>query len=174
MQELETQDKTNWSNWSPGEIIKHFTQAYPVDVVALARALGLNVWETSLSDIAGMVTPDKSNGGIRTGYSIYVNADDPPTRKRFTVAHEIAHYLLHRNTQTKVFTDNQMYRSPGISDQKEAEANRLAADILMPRRLIRQLLDEGITNPSEMATQLNVSPQAMEIRLGLHSRLANR
>ena len=78
--------------------------------------------------------------------------------------------VLSGNKETKVFKDDRMYRSPGMSDQKEAEANRLAADILMPRRLIRRLLDEGITDPEQMALRLRVSPKAMEVRLGLSPR----
>lgn len=157
-----------WDDWSPGEIIKEFTQNAPVDVVSLAEALGVKVWEKPLQNISGMLKPDPENGG-KTGYSIYVNADDALTRKRFTTAHEIAHFLLHRNNDTKEFRDDIKYRSPGVSNEMEAQANRLAADILMPRKLIRQLLDKGITNPSEMANKLGVSPRAMEIRLGLHT-----
>lgn len=163
---------TDWSSWSPGEIIKHFTQEAPVDMIALANALGIKVWEKPLLNISGMVAPDPDNGGA-SGYSIYVNADDSETRKRFTIAHEIAHFLLHRNKDTKEFRDNVKYRSPGVSDQMEAQANRLAADILMPRRLIRKLLDKGITGPDDLAKELRVSPRAMEIRLGLDSRAKN-
>jgi len=158
----------NWSEFRPGEIIKHFTQEPPVDVVSLAEALGLRVWEKSLPNISGMVTPDQLNGG-RSGYSIYVNAEDPLNRRRFTIAHEIAHYLLHRKRMPE-FKDDRMYRSPGLSDDVEAEANRLAADILMPRRIIRKLLDQGVDDPRIMASRLMVSPDAMEIRLGLRSR----
>ncbi len=161
----------NFSEWSPGEIIKHFTQSPPVDVVALAEALGLKVEEKPLSGISGMLVPDAQNGGS-SGYAIYVNAPDARTRKRFTIAHEIAHFLLHRNKDTKEFRDDIKYRSPGVSDALEGQANRLAADILMPRRLIRKLLDEGITNPRTMAEKLGVSLHAMEIRLGLHTKSA--
>lgn len=158
---------TNWSSWSPSEIIKYFTKTSPVNVVGLAEALGIKVWEKNFEgNISGVVKPDPNNGGP-SGYSIYVNAGDSYTRKRFTVAHEIAHFLLHRNKDTKEFSDDLKYRSPGVSDQLEAQANRLAADILMPRRLIRELLDKGVTEPTDMAARLQVSPKAMEIRLGL-------
>jgi hypothetical protein len=160
---------TDWNDWSPSEIIKYFTQEPPVNVTALAEALGLNVQEKPFPDISGMLMPDPENGGP-SGYSIVVNSEDSETRKRFTIAHEIAHFLLHRNKDTKAFTDNIKYRSPGVSDEREAQANRLAADILMPRRLIRKLLDEGITQPNDLAKKLCVSPMAMEIRLGVQSK----
>jgi hypothetical protein len=162
----------DWNSWSPGQIIRHFTQQAPVDVTALAGALGIKVWEKPLVNISGMVAPDPHNGGT-SGYSIYVNSTDSETRRRFTIAHEIAHFLLHRNKDTKEFKDNIQYRSPGMSDELEAQANRLAADILMPRRLIRQLLDQGVTQPNDLAKKLGVSARAMEIRLGLDSRPKN-
>ena len=160
---------TTWDDWSPGEIIKEFTKDAPVDVVGLAEALGLRVSKQPLKNISGMLIPDPQNGG-RAGYSIHINADDAPTRQRFTTAHEIAHFLLHRNKDIREFRDDIKYRSPGITNDMEAQANRLAADILMPRKLIRQLLDEGIMDPDEMAAKLGVSPRAMEIRLGLNAR----
>ena len=46
-----------------------------------------------------------------------------------------------------------MYWSSGISDAKEADANRLAADILMPRRIIRRLLDQGVIDPNDMTSK---------------------
>jgi len=165
--------KTNWnrtdvpSDWSPGQIIKHFTKATPVDVVGIAEALGVRVWEMhSLAEnTAGLIFRDPINGGP-SGYSIGINASDPYNRKRFTVAHEVAHFLLHRNKITKELKDDRMYRS-GLSGQAEEQANRLAADILMPRNLIRELISSGITNPDDMASKLEVSPLAMRIRLGI-------
>jgi Zn-dependent peptidase ImmA (M78 family) len=156
----------------PGEVIRQFTEHPPVNVEGLAKALGLSVWEKELPRNSGMLTADHLSGP--SGYTIYVNSTDALYRRRFTIAHEIAHYLLHRNRETREFMDDRMYRSPGISDAKEAEANRLAADILMPRRIIRRLLDEGITDPQQMASRLMVSPDAMEIRLGLRSKFGQK
>jgi Zn-dependent peptidase ImmA (M78 family) len=156
----------------PGEVIREFTEHPPVDVEGLAKALGLSVWERELPGDSGMLVADHLSGP--SGYTIYVNSTDAVNRRRFTIAHEIAHYLLHRNRDTREFKDNRMYRSPGISDSKEAEANRLAADILMPRRIIRRLLDQGIKDPQDMALRLKVSPDAMEIRLGLSSKFSPR
>jgi Zn-dependent peptidase ImmA (M78 family) len=59
-----------------------------------------------------------------------------------------------------------MYRS-GLSDASEQAANRLAADLLMPAKLIRDLRAKGINAPEEMAKIFVVSSQAMELRLGI-------
>lgn len=151
---------------APGDIIKSFTQQPPVNVIGMAEALGLRVWEMDLGpDVSGMIFLDPKNGGT-SGYSIGINSADSYFRKRFTVAHEIAHFLLHRNRITNQLKDDKMYRS-GIGNQLEYQANRLAADILMPRRLIRYLLEHGVSNPDEMAQRLQVSKPAMYTRLGL-------
>ncbi len=165
--------ETMFNRRPPGEVIREFTEFPPVNVEGLANALGLSVFEKELPGISGMLTADHLSGPC--GYTIYVNSTDPLNRRRFTIAHEIAHYLLHRNkSATAEFKDDRMYRSPGLSDAKEAEANRLAADILMPRRIIRRLLDQGISDPQQMASTLIVSPDAMEIRLGLRSKFSPR
>lgn len=159
----------DWADKPVQEIIRSFTDNPPVNIVGLAEALGIKVWEKPMPTFSGMVMPDDINGG-RSGYSIYVNSEDSLNRRRFTIAHEIAHYLLHRNKYTGSFKDDRMYRSPGVSSASEAEANRLAADLLMPRRLIRKLLAEGISDPYLMANQLQVSSDAMQVRLGLRSK----
>jgi Zn-dependent peptidase ImmA (M78 family) len=156
-------------NMLPGEIIKRFTQYPPVDVKGLAEALGLRVWEENLgSNVSGVIEFNPLKGG-KSGYSIAVNSSDSYFRKRFTVAHEIAHFILHRDKLTKLFKEDRMYRGP-MSGQLEEQANRLAADILMPRRLIRDLLEQGIKTPEGMAAKLQVSVPAMEVRLGLYKR----
>jgi Zn-dependent peptidase ImmA (M78 family) len=153
----------------PGEIIKKFTQAPPVDVKGLAEALGLKVWEENLgADVSGIIEFNPAKGGD-SGYSIAVNSSDSFFRKRFTVAHEIAHFLLHRDKLTKLFKEDRMYRGL-INGQREEEANRLAADILMPRQLVRDLLEQGIKTPEGMAAKLQVSVPAMEVRLGIYKR----
>lgn len=165
--------ETMFNRRPPGEVIREFTEFPPVNVEGLAKALGLSVFEKELPGISGMLTADHLSGPC--GYTIYVNSTDPLNRRRFTIAHEIAHFLLHRNkAATTEFKDDRLYRSPGLSDAKEAEANRLAADILMPRRIIRRLLDQGVTDPNVMADRLKVSPDAMEVRMGLRSKFAQR
>lgn len=164
MQTISWNRRTIPPTWTPGQIIKHFTESYPVDVIGLAQGLGLKVSERSLDpDVSGMIFRDPTDP---SSYSIAVNEADPYYRKRFTIAHEIAHFLLHRNNIGQGLKDDRMYRS-GMSNQLETQANRLAADILMPRRLIRQLLEQGVTEPAAMASRLQVSMDAMKLRLGL-------
>ena len=150
---------------TPGQIILRHQATYPVNVTAIANDLGVNVWEMHNlpPNISGKIFRDKLNGGS-SGYSIGVNASEIYTRKRFTVAHEIAHFILHRDQIGDELLDDAMYRS-GLSTREEIQANQLAADILMPAKLIRQLQGMGFTQPSELARYLKVSEPAMRVRL---------
>jgi Zn-dependent peptidase ImmA (M78 family) len=148
------------------EIIKRFQSSPPVDVGSVAEALGLKVWESSTlpEDVSGKIIRDDINGGPAK-YSILVNSSQSYARKRFTVAHEVAHYVLHRDLIGSGLTDDALYRS-GLATSKEAQANRLAAEILMPDHLLAQgrVFTE---NPDFLAKRYQVSGQAMRIRLGL-------
>ncbi len=144
--------------------IRRLQKHIPIDVVAIARVLGLVVYESHAlpEGIAGKIFQDKKHGG-EGGYSIVVRGGDPFVRKRFTVAHEIAHYLLHRHLfSSGGLVDDALYRSQ-LSGVLEAQANNLAADLLMPWHLLAPLV--ATTRVFELADKFQVSEQAMKIRL---------
>lgn len=108
----------------------------------------------------------KTNGEV----VIRVNRHDVKERQRFTLAHEIAHFLLHEDKIGDGIVDDILYRS-SLSDELEAQANRLAADIVMPWSLIQRALEQGpnlkIEQKIEMlARQSEISTTAIKIRLG--------
>ena len=105
-------------------------------------------------------------------YIIRVTRYDSKERQRFTIAHELAHFLLHKHiidNKSKI-TDTILYRS-NESSEIEMEANRLAADIIMPaepiRRAVKEEFDGYVTDEiiEELAGRCVVSNLAMEIRL---------
>lgn len=115
-------------------------------------------------NISGLIQPDE--GG---NFVIKVNRFESKERQRFTIAHEIAHYLLHRDRINSGIVDSVLYRSK-LSSKIEAEANKLAADIVMPNdavfavmnQLSRPISEDAI---SDLATNFEVSKQAMAIRV---------
>lgn len=146
------------------QILQEYASEIPVRVGALAKALGLDVVVATLPlSISGMVKPE---GGK---YVIKVNRFEPKERQRFTIAHEIAHYLLHRNLIAKGVVDSTLYRSK-LSSRLEAEANKLAADILMPRHIVSRELSnvpEYVDDvDAYLAEKFRVSKSAMDIRTG--------
>ncbi|HEY0522277.1 MAG TPA: ImmA/IrrE family metallo-endopeptidase, partial [Stellaceae bacterium] len=82
----------------------------------------------------------------------------------FTLAHEIAHFILHRDLIEDGVSDDTMYRSKELSGYHEVQANRMAADILMPVMLVKRAA-ELQSNPDLLARVFRVSPAAMKIRL---------
>jgi hypothetical protein len=139
----------------------------PVRLGAIAKDLGVEVKVSSLPlNVSGQI----SNLGGR--YEIKINRHESRQRQRFTLAHELAHFLLHRDIIDDMggkLTDNVLYRS-GASEHIEYEANRLAAQIVMPEKALQNAFSLYGENLSEttvelLAEQFGVSKAAMEIRM---------
>ena len=108
-------------------------------------------------------------------FSVVVNSDEPEPRKRFSAAHELAHYLLHRdlmhNDGDRMMRHvDKLYGKPidnptsPFTRKHEVQANRLAAQIVMPGPLVRERYAE-LRNVANLASEFQVSKVAMEIRL---------
>lgn len=148
-------------------------QAAPVDVESIASMLGLHIVAEDLgSDISGLLVSRDGSA------SIAVRRTDPPNRRRFTIAHEIGHFVLRHHVQRNelVHADRHeqvIYRSPRASeglDPVEVQANQFAASLLMPARFVRDKVEQLEKPFSEadvkaLATEFRVSEQAMTIRL---------
>jgi len=153
----------------PGEmeVVRKYMTTKPVKLGAMASELGLNVRLSALEPgISGMI---ETSGNT---YTIKINRHETRERQRFTLAHEIAHFLLHRHLidSEGSIRDTVLYRS-GQPESIEFEANRLAADLVMPDDQIREDLAK-IRSPLTdevlefLARQWQVSKAAMEIKLG--------
>lgn len=141
------------------------------DVVAVTRALGVEYQEMPL--------PTGQSGYIEydgAGYRIVVNSTESARRRRFTAAHELAHYLLHRdllddrgklNRHTDALFDDAAKRSSSqpFSPWHEVQANRFAAELLIPEALIREDFVKHQRDIAALASRYDVSRSAMEIRL---------
>jgi Zn-dependent peptidase ImmA (M78 family) len=149
---------------SPSEWIRAYQTHPPINVHRMADDLGIRISELPALPVgtSGKLFRDSRS---RAGWSIAVNQADSPTRKRFTIAHEIAHYLLHRNDIRDGVVDDVLYRSQHLSGSQETEANRFAADILMPYDLLQSYA--RIYDVDNLAKKFEVSAQAMSIRLGI-------
>lgn len=150
-------------------LVRQFTATFPVKVGGLAHALGLKVMTAPLPPtISGLIQP---SAAAPAGFEIKVNKYETPERQRFTIAHEIAHYLLHRDSIGHGVVDSIMYRS-NLTSRKETEANKLAATLVMPAPLVTKELSRagGAAQPGvteELAALFRVSAPAMKVRLGL-------
>lgn len=142
----------------------------PVDPLNLAKALGIRVMNAVFSE------ETKSGAIVKRGdqFSIYLNANDSPARKRFTIAHEIGHKLLHMSSNNdSEFIDTQdNFRTVDVLDEpiwtdarkREWEANAFASALLMNGELVKKHWQE-FKDPAGLAWAFQVSVPAMTVRL---------
>jgi Zn-dependent peptidase ImmA (M78 family) len=92
---------------------------------------------------------------------ITVSADEHPCRQRFSLMHEFKHVLDH-TTRHFLYQDTQ-YRT--AAEQAERVADAFAAFALMPKRVVKRLWFQRHQNIEQLASLLQVSPQALRYRL---------
>ena len=139
----------------------------PVKVEDIAARFGVVVSEEQF--------PEDVSGALHRGPDrtvIAVNKTHHEHRRRFTIAHELGHYFLHRDAPAYYDPKNQVgshfrARVTGAEwDPKEVEANRFAAELLMPRKLVRdRVVASTELDAAKLAEEFNVSPEAMTYRL---------
>jgi Zn-dependent peptidase ImmA (M78 family) len=148
-------------------------KAPPVPVEKLAKALGVRVEYNPFDDeLSGMAF-------LRDGKPVIgVNANHHPNRQRFTIAHELGHVLLHRSRldaavlidKNKNFIPRDAISAEG-TDPVEVEANAFASELLMPVKLVRQVLSESTRDLHDdeyliaLAKRFRVSLAAFQFRL---------
>lgn len=120
----------------------------PVNIEAVIRGLGIELDKKAVlhDQISGQIER------IEDGFRISANRADNYFRQRFTMAHGLAHLLLHR------------YRNGEMSSREEAEAIRLAVTILMPADLVRKECKDS-ASVDALAKRFQVSRRAMDMRL---------
>jgi Zn-dependent peptidase ImmA (M78 family) len=140
-------------------------------VERIAAGQGIRVQTSPLPDqLSGLLYREKGAQHAIIG----VNSLHATVRQRFTIAHELGHFLLHKD---EVHVDRgysmrfRSIRSATAEDRAEIEANQFAAELLMPEAFIRKAwkthafaLDDEYSL-SEMARRFQVSPQALTYRL---------
>lgn len=146
-------------------------QSLPVDPAVLAKKLGIKVFSAPLKmDLSGVLI--RSSGDVPL---IYVNENDAPARQRFSVAHEIGHYVLHSDLKGD-FSDTRdeislnFRRTEESDDQDEArrrreiQANKFAASLLMPGEVLRRVIKKN-DDLSDLAEIFGVSIAAIGYRV---------
>ncbi len=146
--------------------IDAYLSEYPVKLGAIAKSLGIKVLLSTLArGTSGQIGQENGDFVIR------VNRHEAKHRQRFTLAHEIAHYLLHRDkiVADGGWSENVLLRS-GQPANVEYEANRLASDLVIPSAQLADATTEysGPMTPEvieDLARRFGVSTAAMEIKL---------
>jgi len=95
--------------------------------------------------LSGLLLPDRGEIWVNAG-----EAQQWPTRRRFTIGHELGHFCLHQQRGAAVWCrtgcveeERRKASLPPLPIEEE-EANAFAAAILMPARLIRRHYRRGM------------------------------
>lgn len=152
------------------KVLKSAGYNIPVDVEGIIQSYGIAVRSQPMEDsMSSMLV-------LRNGRAVIgVNQAHAPTRQRFSLAHELGHFLLHGKLP-RVFLDEAtvFFRDEHAAegnDLEEIEANTFAAELLMPENVLRQMIRQNPFDAFDeravqrLAAQFDVSVQALTIRL---------
>lgn len=142
----------------PDGILEAFELTRPgIPIEDILWRLGITVHERPTASYAGIL----SSQAYPPAATIMLRGTDPPARKRYTLAHELGHLMLH--PLGRQYRDRD-YRGEEHSQIEEAQANRFAADLLMPMWMMDNTYWAFNGNPVALARIFGVSLQAMTIR----------
>lgn len=143
----------------------HWDGRLPVRPDLIAHKMGIKVTplvsDGSNSSQCGFaeITPEGR-------HVISYNTSDPHSRIRFTLAHELGHHVLGHTRNGKKFRE---YTNPSWNDGnyvEEKDANRFAAELLMPEEAIETLINrEKVYAVADLAKRFDVSEEAMYWRM---------
>lgn len=141
----------------------------PVDIVGLANSIGINTYSVDFTDVEEELEIEK---GLILGatlskdeeVNILYRDSDTENRKRFTIAHEIAHCCLH--TDNLIDHHVELRSSIGGADKKEYEANIFAGKLLIPEESLRAIYEKMLLpSLSALVRIFKVSSNVMAARL---------
>jgi len=152
------------------KILDRFGHSIPVDVESIVRAHNLKIKAEALEESVSGMLVIKDDGGV-----VAVNESHHRNRRRFTIAHELGHFVLHGNS-ARVFIDAGpvFYRDEAAADGtriQEIQANTFAAELLMPESAVVDIFRKQPLDPHDeaavrrMAARFEVSAQALTLRL---------
>lgn len=131
----------------------------PVEELIEFEGLGLILSKFDDGEIAGVINLEKKY--------LLVNSNDSVTRQRFTIAHELGHWILHRKLMESNKDIAVLYRKPlgeTDSDPLEQEANCFAANLLVPKDMLKEALEKS-KEEAFLANYFNVSRSVIGYRL---------
>lgn len=157
-------------------VLRSFYYDGQLDLDALCKHLKLDVYNFDFVDgqASGAIVREKGE----ENWKIYVRTEDGSRRKRFTVAHEVGHFLSYQHGgRSRAYIDQHgsiidraiMMRSSELSKdpqvwEMEMEANELAGEMLMPEADVRSYVEEG-KSIEQLADHFGVSESAVTVRL---------
>ncbi|PAF49024.1 hypothetical protein BKH43_07470 [Helicobacter sp. 13S00401-1] len=124
--------------------------SYPVNLAAILNFLGLDAKYSDKIEYEAMLSPKEK--------TIFIRKDTlPMTRKFFSIAHEIGHWVLHSHDKQRPRINLELAQQvDDIDIKEEKEANAFASELLMPYDEVRKLIMIGYS-PQNLQEYFDVS-----------------
>lgn len=132
----------------------------PFDIEDLLIKLAFNVNREELDgDLSGYIEKRHS------GWVIGLNKYQSPRRQRFTMAHELGHYVMHKaHLEKKGRWEDELLMRSDERNLIEKQANEFASDLLMPKKEFQAAIKNGINDVEKLADRFAVSIAAARYR----------
>ena len=150
----------------------------PVRIIELCKNMGFSVFQQDLpKEICGYIAIDgELKDRFETDRVISVNIHESNKRRRFTVAHELGHFLFDFDPNSIEFYNAFEHDHNEHETPNEILANRFAAELLMPRKAFTDAYHDIYGKLSGSSEQLYetiqtlsdlflVPPKAVETRI---------
>ena len=131
-----------------------------VDIVWIACELGIEVVSTKECDPLFNAAIKYYPGSNK--FEILVNDSHSRNRVRFSIAHEIAHYVLHRD---RIIDQGIVTRSDLEDEEIEKAADDLAGRLLMPDELLEECIQRNNISKTKEITKEQLSWVANHFRV---------
>jgi Zn-dependent peptidase ImmA (M78 family) len=162
-QNVDSDTRNDGARQSPKDVLKkaseHGLKVLPVDIVGIIKLYNLVLCREPMDDeISGYLE--------RRGHTwvVGVNSLHHPRRQRFSIAHELAHFLLHSSSQHEFVDKTYLRYQDEATDPMEREADQFAGELLMPENAFRELVTQGITSVTDLSDRFDTSSVAIRYR----------
>lgn len=155
----------------PQKILEEYglDKTLPIDIESLLYNLGISAIGKDFSELEKKKNlPSGSILGILlssgNNAAIFYRQSDTYNRIRFTIAHELAHAIIH--TDNKPHIEYRMTKDEIEQSALEKEANTIAGELLIPFNLLKkEYLNLSVPSSIILANIFKVSVNVMEARL---------
>ncbi len=139
-------------------LTQRFVKSLLPDLGTLCKELGLRIQEVPVKGFDGALVRSKTG---QKGIIAIKASIREASRKRFTIAHEIGHFVMPHHRLLKNFCDEKKIDSfDSRLNRHEIEANEFAAELLLPSALLMKrfnLKEFSLSEISTVATELETS-----------------
>lgn len=140
------------------------SSANEIDIEAIAYDAGIEILYERLYGCEATLV------GFGSRAIATINPSLSRGRERFSIAHEIGHWIMHRGKSFRCRVDD-IVQNYEADVRLEKEADLFASHLLMPTSIFRLSIKAanrpGLRDLQEIANQFEVSLQAVSIRLAL-------